>query len=117
MTTGPGSAREAMERTAQAVMSGNLAQLMGDITPEALAQMMQMAPQGGVGLSIANMPNIRGYNLLQFGPQPDGGELFHATFESSLGKATLGLVWKQVMGQWKIASLTLVNLEPTPETP
>lgn len=101
-----------MERTAQAVMSGNLAQLMGDITPEALAQVMQLVPQGGAGLSLGNMPNITSYELLQFGAQQDGGELFHATFSSSLGKATLGATWKQVMGQWKITSISLVGLEP-----
>ena len=117
MTQSFDTAREAMERTAQAVMTGNLAQLMGDITPEALAQVMQLVPQGGAGLSLANMPNISGYQLLQFGPQEDGGELFHATFESSLGKATLGLVWKQIMGQWKIASVSLVGIEPIPGTP
>ncbi|MBI2764643.1 MAG: hypothetical protein HYX53_01890 [Chloroflexi bacterium] len=111
MTNGPGSAREAAERNAQAVMSGNFNQIMADITPEALAQMMQLAPQGGAGLSLANMPNITGYELREVGTEGEG-ELFHVTFSSALGKATLGATWKQVLGQWKITAVTLVGTEP-----
>ena len=73
--TQPTTAREAAERNAQAIMSGNLSQLMADITPEVLAQVMAMGAQAG-GLSPAQMPNIEGYELKDFGPQEDGGELF-----------------------------------------
>ena len=74
--TQPTTAREAAERNAQAIMSGNLSQLMADITPEVLAQVMAMGAQAG-GLSPAQMPNIEGYELKDFGPQEDGGELEH----------------------------------------
>ena len=105
----PGSAREAAERNAQAVMTGNLAQLMGDLTPEALTQMLQLAAQSG-GMSPAAMPNIQGYELTEL-PSGDEGELFHVTFTSPQGQATLAATWKQVMGQWKITAIGIVSAE------
>lgn len=111
--TEPGSAREAAERNAQAVMTGNLSQVMADITPEALTQMMTLGAQAG-GLSPAQMPNIEGYEIAEMGETGDGGQLFQVTFRSSVGTATLGATWKQVMGQWKIAKVELVSAEPAP---
>lgn len=115
--TQPGTAREAVERSAEAVKTGNLAQLMGDITPEALAQMMQLATSAG-GLSPATMPNIEGYGISDIGPDGDG-EVFDVTFRSSAGTATLRATWKLVMGQWKITAVGLVSAEPSapPATP
>jgi hypothetical protein len=106
----PGAAREAAERNAQAVVAGNLAQIMGDITPEALNQMMQMAAQSG-GLSPAAMPNIQGYEITEM-PSDGDGEVFHVTFTSASGTATLAATWRQVMGQWKITAVALVSAEP-----
>lgn len=111
MPAEPGSAREAVERNAEAVMTGNLSQVMADITPEALSQMMTMGAAAG-GLAPSSMPGIEGYEITEFGPQTDGGELFHVTFASSIGSATLATTWKQIMGQWKIAAVSLVSAEP-----
>ncbi len=111
--TQPTTAREAAERNAQAIMSGNLSQLMADITPEVLAQVMAMGAQAGGGEPPPN-PHNEGDELKDFGPQEDGGELFHVTFRSSVGTATLGATWKQVMGQWKIVAVSLVSAEPAP---
>lgn len=110
MAAEPGSAREAAERNAEAVMTGNLSQVMADITPEALAQLMQLGAQAG-GLSPAQMPNIEGYDLVEAGEQ-DGGQVFHVTFRSAVGRATVSATWKQVMGQWKMAGVGLVSVEP-----
>lgn len=107
--TQPATAREAVERNAQAVMSGNLTQVMADITPEALAQMMQMGAQAG-GLSPAQMPNIEGYEVEEKGTEGDA-DLFHVTFRSSVGTATLGTSWKLIMGQWKLTAVELVSAE------
>jgi hypothetical protein len=105
----PGPARAAVERTAQAVMTGNLAQLMSDITPEALAQMMQMGSEAGA-LSPANMPSIESYEINE--APPDGeAEVFHVSFVSSIGKATLATSWKPIMGQWKVTAVSLVSAE------
>jgi hypothetical protein len=107
--TQPATAREAVERNAQAVMSGNLTQIMADITPEALAQMMQMGAQAG-GLSPAQMPNIEGYEVEEKGVEGEA-EVFHVTFRSSAGTATLGTAWKRIMGQWKLTAVELVSAE------
>lgn len=107
-----GSAREAAERNAQAVMSGNLSQIMADITPEALTQMMQMASAAG-GLSPASMPNIESYSIDEL-PVEGEAHPFNVTFTSAIGNATLGATWKQVMGQWKITAIALVSAEAAP---
>lgn len=109
MTTEPGSAREAAERNAEAIMTGNLSQVMADITPEALTQMMQLGAQAG-GMSPATMPNIEGYEVIDAGPRDDG-QVFNVTFRSALGRATVAATWKQIMGQWKIAAIDLVSIE------
>lgn len=104
----PGSAREAAERNAQAVMTGNLTQLMADITPEVLTQMMTLGAGGG--LTPQAMPVITGYELTEAGTDGDA-EVFHAKFMSAMGWATLSMKWKPVMSQWKIVEVGLVGFE------
>lgn len=106
----PGTAREAAIRNAEAIVSGNLAQVMADITPDVLAQVMAMGAEAG-GLSPTQMPNIQGYEILDFG-EYEGAEVFHVTFRSDAGTATIAASWKQVMGQWKIVSVSLVSAQP-----
>jgi hypothetical protein len=108
--TQPATAREAAERNAQAIMTGNLSQLMADITPEVMAQVMAMGSQAPAGLSITQMPNIQGYEIVDKGIQGDV-EVFDVTFKSDIGSATIAASWKQVMGQWKITSVSLVSAE------
>lgn len=119
MTPEPGSAREAVERNAAALAAGNLAQILMDITPEALAQVMQMATQQGVnpaGLSLTALPSVSSYEVAEAGKDADS-ETFHVTFTSDKGTATLSSTWKQVLGQWKIVSLGVVSLEPAAGAP
>ncbi len=105
----PEGLREAVERNAQAVMTGNFNQLMADITPEALAQMMQMAPQGGPP-SMAQLPSITGYTIEPVGPDGDAF-VYKVTFTSAEGRATAAVTWKQIMGQWKITAVNVISLE------
>lgn len=107
--TSPGSAREAMERTAQAVLEGNLAQVMADLTPDALSQMMQMGAAAG-GVNPAAMPGITGFEVTEAGAEGDT-DTFHVTFHSTAGNATLAATWKPIMGQWKITAVSLVAAE------
>ena len=109
-TSGPGTAREAAERNAQAVMAGNLSHLMADITPDVLMQMMQLGADGG--LTPQAMPSITGYQLKPITAEEDS-ELFHVTFASAIGSATLAAKWKLVLGQWKIVEIGLVGYERT----
>lgn len=108
--TQPATAREAAERNAKAIMSGNLAQLMADITPDVMAQVMAMGTQAPAGLSLASMPNIQGYEIAEKGIEGDA-EVFEVAFTSDIGTATIAASWKQVMGQWKITSVSLVSAE------
>lgn len=108
--TQPSTAREAAERNAKAIMEGNLSQLMADITPEVLAQVMAMGAQAPAGLSITQMPNIQGYDIAARGQEGEA-EVFDVTFRSDVGSATIAASWKQVMGQWKIVNVALVAAE------
>lgn len=109
------TAREAAERNAQAVMSGNLTQVMADITPEALAQMMQMGAQAQAsGLQTPQtLPSIQSYTL-ETVSEDDEGSVFNVTFHSEAGTATIAARWKLVMGQWKIAGVELVSAQVEP---
>ena len=111
MTADTTDLRAAVERTAEAVKTGNFAQLMSDITPEAIAQLMQLAPAGG-GLSLMSMPAISGYELQELPPEGDA-RVWQLAFLSPAGRATLAASWKQVLGQWKITGVRLVSIEPT----
>ena len=91
-------------------MAGNLSQLMADITPEVLMQMMQLGSGGG--LTPQSMPSITGYELTSIG-QDDDDEVFHAKFLSAIGSATLSAKWRLVLGQWKIVDIGLVGYERT----
>jgi hypothetical protein len=111
----PTTAREAAERTAQAVVAGNLAQLMSDITAEALTQMMQMSASAG-GLTLTQMPSITGYEIEEMGETEDGeGEVFQVNFQSEAGNASLETTWRQVTGAWKITAVQLLSAEAPPE--
>jgi hypothetical protein len=108
----PEGLREVVERNANAVMTGNFAQIMADITPEALAQMMQQMPAAG-GFNLATMPSISGYEI---GPASADGDavVYDVVFISAMGRATLSSQWKQILGQWKIAGVKVASLEPAP---
>ncbi|MEZ4493659.1 MAG: hypothetical protein R3C29_10160 [Dehalococcoidia bacterium] len=110
---GPQTAREAAELNAKAVAEGNLAVVMGQLTPEAMAQMMQLGAQGG-GLTPQQMPAITGYTIEEAGSDGES-ETFNVTFTSAIGTATVAARWKQVLGQWKIAGIALVSAEQTGE--
>jgi hypothetical protein len=110
MTQGdtPANAREAADRNANAVMTGNLSQVMADVTPEALQQLMGLGTSGG--LTPQSMPSISGYEIEEQTDDAEG-ELFHVRFDSPAGSATLAARWKEVMGQWKITEVALVAAE------
>lgn len=110
--TQPDDLREAVERNARAVMEGNFSQLMADVTPEALAEMIRMAPAGTSGASLAQLPSISGYTIEDLGPVEGGGHDYQVRFESPAGAATLAATWKVVVGQWKIAAVRVVGIEP-----
>lgn len=107
------TAREAAERNARAVMEGNITQVMADITPEALGQMMQMgasARAAGIPTPTA-MPGIESYQIEPTGETADEAS-FDVTFVSPAGTATLATTWKRVLGRWKVAGVSLAAASP-----
>ena len=110
MTEGaaPATSREAAERNARAVMVGDLAQVMADVTPQALQQLMSL---GSGGMSPSALPSITGYEVQEQPADEAEGDLFHVRFDSPQGTATIAARWKQVLGQWKITEVSLVQAE------
>lgn len=106
----PAGLREVVERNAEAVRTGNLAQLMADITPEALADMMRLAPNGMSMASFAQLPEVSGWSTAYLGRDGDA-EMFSVTFESLAGTATLLSRWRQVVGQWKVVGVRVTAAE------
>jgi hypothetical protein len=112
MTQDAPTAREAAERNAKAVMAGDLTQVMADITPEAMAKLMQLGSQAQASgaPNPAAMPSIQSYTIEDVGDD-DEGSTFRVTFVSAAGKATLETRWQQVMGHWKVVDVALVSAE------
>lgn len=88
-------AAETAHRHAQDVVNGNMAAVMGDLTPEALAKAMQMGggPQG-----------VTGYDLVDGGADGDD-HLFEITYQAAVGPMTIASRWRDVSGAWKIVDL------------
>ncbi len=109
MSAEPGEARAAAERTARAVMTGNLAQVMADLAPEAMTQLLQLA-SGGQGLSPAQLPGVEGFDLEELGAD-EGEARFLVRFRSSAGNVTVSTRWRPVLGQWKVVEIGLAGFE------
>jgi hypothetical protein len=82
---------------------------MADITPEALAKLMQMAPPGG-GPSLASLPAITAYSVEHLEPEADA-QRYRATFTSAQATASFITSWKQVAGQWKVVDFSDVQID------
>ncbi len=100
-------AREAAERLAANVAAGNLALVLADIAPEALAKAMQANPAAGGGLPA--LPAIRQWRVEEL-PTSASGPVFRLSFESELGDAVIDTTWGQVTGQWKVVDFAVVEL-------
>lgn len=111
----PGDVRAAVERTARAVMTGNLAQVMADLAPEAMAQLMQLA-SGAQGLSPSQLPSIDGFEVEEDSVSADEAR-FRVRFRSSVGNVVVATTWRPMLGQWKVAEIGLAGFEPAEGPP
>jgi hypothetical protein len=115
----PGDVRAAVERTARAVMTGNLAQVMADLAPEAMTQLMQLA-SGAQGLSPAQLPSIDGFEVEEVSASAEEAR-YRVRFRSSMGSVTVATTWRPMVGQWKVVEIGLAGFElaegggPAPE--
>lgn len=95
------TAEEAAHRHARAAVAGNLAQLMADLTPQALATLMA---QGGAGTGFQQP---RGYELKLHG-QEGNDYIFDITYAGPIGDVTLRDRFSRIGDQWKIVEAKIV---------
>lgn len=87
---------EAVTRTCEAIVAGNLVQVMTDLTPEAVSKLMAAQTQMGGG----PIPQVTGYELQSI--TRDGSDyIAQVTFQSTQN-VTLEARWREVNGAWKI---------------
>jgi hypothetical protein len=91
---------EAVKQNCQAVLTGDLMRVMNDLTPEAMAQVMQNAG-GGMGA----MPTLTGFNIESHEVEGDDHK-FTIKFSGDQ-EFTAHATWRDVGGQWKIAALQM----------
>lgn len=103
------TAREAVERNAKALASGEFATVMADVTPQALAQLMQMGSQAGQ-MSPGQMPPDAVYSIEERGATA-AGERFDVTFSSSIGTVSLNTTWTPIAGRWKVAAVEVLEVD------
>jgi len=104
------SIEEAVERSCQALMSGDLMQVMSDFTPEALGAVMASAS------AITNVPSLVGYSVRS--QQEDGGDhVFDVAFQTSEGEVAARVTWREIDDTWKIIALSVDGLGPTGSGP
>lgn len=109
MSAAPGDPREAAERTVRALVAGNLAQVMADLAPEAMAQLMQLT-SGAQGVSLSQMPTIERFELEELAAA-DGEARFLVRVFSPVGSVAVETRWRPILGQWKVAGIALAGVE------
>jgi hypothetical protein len=90
------SVEEAVERNCQALLTGNIAQIFADMTPEAMAK---LAAAGGGAMS-GGIPQFTGYEVVS--REQDGDDhLYDVRFS---GDQNFGVKarWREIAGQWKL---------------
>ena len=94
------SVEEAVKQNCQAVLTGDLMRIMGDLTPEALGALMANAGGG-----MTAMPTLTSFDIQSHDVEGDD-HVFKIQFKGDqdfLAVAT----WKDVAGAWKITDLKM----------
>ena len=88
---------EAVTRNCQALMTGNIAQIFADMTPEAMAKLATAAPGGGMA---GGMPQLTSYDIVSREQEGDD-HLYDVQFR---GDQSFGVKarWREVAGVWKL---------------
>ncbi len=110
MSGEPGDPREAAERTVRALLTGNLAQVMADLAPEAMGQLMQLA-SGVQGIALGQLPTIERYELEEV-PAPEGEAGFLVRVVAPVGTVSVATRWRPILGAWKVVGFELAGFEP-----
>ena len=87
---------EAVTRNCQALLTGNIAQIFADMTPEAMAK---LAAQGGGAMS-GGLPQLTSYDIVSRSQEGDD-HLYDVRFH---GEPSFGVKarWRELGGQWKL---------------
>lgn len=91
------TAEEFMKRHADLACEGKIAEIMGDLTPDALGQagtLMAGAPQPFLGNSVSRVASSGGDEVFDVTYTADGGASF-----------SMRETVRQVNGEWKIVNL------------
>lgn len=94
------SVEEAVKQNCQALLIGDLMRVMNDLTPEAMARVMQDSA-GNMGA----MPVLRSFDIQSHDQQGDD-HLFKIKFAGDQDFTAVA-TWRDIGGQWKIAALTM----------
>ena len=87
---------DAVTRNCQALLTGNIAQIFADMTPEAMAK---LASAGGGAMS-AGLPQLTSYDIVSRAQDGDD-HLYDVRFH---GQVHFGVKarWRETDGQWKL---------------
>lgn len=86
------SAEETARRHGQAVVDGNMAQVMADLTPEAMAKL------GGIAGSLQG---VTAYEIAKH--EQDGEDhVFDITYSAAAGPLTVRSRWREMGEDWKV---------------
>jgi hypothetical protein len=96
---------EAVTRNCQALMTGNIAQIFADMTPEAMAK---LSAQGGGALS-GGLPQLTSYDVVSRSQDGDD-HLYDVQFH---GQPSFGVKarWREIADQWKLVDFEGYALE------
>jgi hypothetical protein len=100
-----GGVEEAVARNCQAMLTGNIAQIFADMTPEAMAKLAQL----GGGAMTGAMPALTSYDIVS--REQDGDDhLYDVQFH---GVPSFGVKarWRQVNEQWKLVDFDGYQLD------
>jgi len=96
------SVEQAVKENCQALLIGDLMRVMNDLTPEAMAQLMQNAGAGG---GMGAMPALTAFDIQSHDEQGED-HVFKIKFSGDQDFTAIA-TWRDVGGAWKIAGLAM----------
>jgi len=97
------SVQEAVEGYCRAMMTMDLATLMGSMTPEALGKAMALQGQGAGGGGT-----LQKYDIAEQGQEGDE-HVFHITLHGANQTGVIMTRWKEIDGAWKVSDIGAVE--------
>lgn len=102
---------EAVTRNCQALLTGNIAQIFADMTPEAMAKIAQL---GGGGAMTGTMPALTSYDIISRAQDGDD-HLYDVQFH---GTPSFGVKarWREIGGLWKLVDFDGYQIDGSSDT-